>query len=70
LIFKRSFDNIHFMSKKETLEERIRKSAKDGEITCALIRKIAEETGTSYQSAGKAADELKIKIKNCDLGCF
>jgi LAO/AO transport system kinase len=58
------------MSKKENLEDLIIEAAKDGRIPCALLRKIAEETETTYKIAGKTADELKIKIKNCDLGCF
>jgi LAO/AO transport system kinase len=58
------------MSKKKLLENQIKKAAKGEVITCAKLRMIAEETNTSYRLAGKIADELKIKIKNCDLGCF
>jgi LAO/AO transport system kinase len=58
------------MSKNTLLEERIKKAARDGRITCSLLRKIAEETDSTYKQAGKTADELKIKIKNCELGCF
>jgi hypothetical protein len=58
------------MSKKKLLEEQILKASGDGRITCALLRKIAEERGVSYKLAGKTADRLNIKIKNCDLGCF
>jgi LAO/AO transport system kinase len=31
---------------------------------------IAEELKVSYSEVGKSANELKIKIKNCELGCF
>lgn len=58
------------MSKQKLLEENILKAAKDGKITCALLRRIAEGQGVSYKLAGKAADSLKIKINHCDLGCF
>lgn len=58
------------MPKHESLEDRIKKGAREGRISCALLRKIAEETGRSYRAAGKAADSLKIRIKKCDLGCF
>lgn len=58
------------MSKQKLLEEQVLKAAKDGRITCARLRKIAEETGVSCKLAGKTADRLKIKISNCDLGCF
>lgn len=58
------------MSKRKLIEERIKKEAKAGKITCAALRRIAEEAGTVYRVAGKAANALNIKIKNCDLGCF
>ncbi len=50
----------------ELLGERSDRSA----ISCSEARKIAEETGLPYSDIGKLADELKIKIKNCELGCF
>jgi LAO/AO transport system kinase len=52
------------------LKTRIKERAPHNTITCPSLRKIAEEFGVSYKKAGKAADELKVKIKNCDLGCF
>ncbi len=58
------------MSKKKQLEDLITKKAREGRITCSSLRKIAEETGVSYRLAGNAADKLKIKIRNCDFGCF
>ncbi|MEW6600058.1 MAG: hypothetical protein AB1499_03730 [Nitrospirota bacterium] len=58
------------MSKQKLLEEQVMKAAKDGKITCARLRRIADERGVPYRQAGKAADRLQIKIKHCDLGCF
>lgn len=58
------------MSKQHLLKEQLLKAAGGGKITCARLRKIAEETGVSYKAAGKTADGLNIRIKNCDLGCF
>jgi LAO/AO transport system kinase len=58
------------MSKEKSLETRIKKAASNGIITCAALRKIAEEVNATYGDAGKAADNLKIKVRNCDLGCF
>ncbi len=62
--------NISPASKRKALESHIIKTSSGGKITCARLRKIAEETGVSYKAAGKIADKLKIKIKDCDLGCF
>lgn len=58
------------IKKEEDLRDMLKKSAIDGRLQCPLARKIAEELGTSYKRVGKAADELKIKITDCELGCF
>lgn len=55
---------------KEKLREEIMKKAADRKLPCAVARKIAEDFGISYSSVGAVADELGIKIKNCQLGCF
>jgi len=56
------------------LSEQILKAVKelspDGKMTCAAARKLAEELKVPYNVIGSAADELKIKIQSCDLGCF
>ena len=62
--------NSSVLSKKKSIKGRIKKSTVDGRISCLVLRKIAEELGVPYKEAGKMADELKIKIKKCDLGCF
>jgi LAO/AO transport system kinase len=41
-----------------------------GTISCSEARAIAEESGLPYSSVGKLADDLRIKIRNCELGCF
>ncbi|GAB4388873.1 MAG: hypothetical protein Kow0025_10770 [Thermodesulfovibrionales bacterium] len=46
------------------------KKAVDGRIPCAAARAIAEDLGVSYAEVGRAADELKIRITSCELGCF
>jgi|WetSurMetagenome_2_1015567.scaffolds.fasta_scaffold00123_30 molybdopterin-guanine dinucleotide biosynthesis protein MobB len=57
-------------SKKKKIIELLGQKAVEGRITCAVARMIAEETGAPYSSVGAAANELKIKIRNCELGCF
>jgi hypothetical protein len=61
---------LDIMSKRKILEDTLKKAARDGKITCSALRHIAEKSNVTYRLAGKVADELKIKIKNCDLGCF
>ncbi|MBI5638976.1 MAG: hypothetical protein HZA17_00990 [Nitrospirae bacterium] len=55
---------------KQELKEEMLKKAVDGKISCAAARKIAESLSLSYKEVGAAANELNIRIKNCELGCF
>jgi len=55
---------------KEELKQEMLKRAADGKLSCAVARKIAEDLDVPYQDVGDAADELGIRIKNCQLGCF
>lgn len=56
--------------KEKNIEELLRKKSDEGRLTCSEARKIAEELGVEYKEVGKTANKLKIKIKNCELGCF
>ncbi len=55
---------------KEKIEQEIKNKAFNGRLPCPVARKIAEELSVSYKDVGKVADELKIKITDCELGCF
>lgn len=57
-------------SQHELLKEEIKKRSKDGKISCSQARKLSEEFKVSYRLVGALINELKIKIVNCDLGCF
>jgi hypothetical protein len=52
------------------LEEEIKKRSKDGKLPCAVSFKIAEEFGISNKEMGKILNEMKVKISQCQLGCF
>lgn len=52
------------------LEAELRARQKDGRITCAQMFAIAEKLSLPRKEVGNAATELKIKISNCQLGCF
>jgi hypothetical protein len=54
----------------EGLKEEMLKKVIDGRLPCAAARRLAEEFGLPYKDIGAAADELGIKIKDCQLGCF
>jgi hypothetical protein len=54
----------------DKVKEEIRKKAKNNRLPCTVAREIAREFSVSYKEVGRAADELKIKITECELGCF
>lgn len=58
------------MKNRIEIEEEIKRKAVKGRLSCSSARKIAEEAGVAYKIVGNAADRLKIKITNCQLGCF
>jgi len=55
---------------KEDLKEEMLKKALNKKLSCAAAREIAEKLGIPYKEVGNAANELGIKIKDCQLGCF
>lgn len=55
---------------KREIERKLRENSADGKITCAQARAIAEELGVPYIEVGRVANQLKIKIRKCELGCF
>jgi hypothetical protein len=52
------------------LEAELRSRSKDNRIACAAMFAIAEKLGLPRKEVGAAATQLKIKISNCQLGCF
>jgi hypothetical protein len=42
----------------------------DGKIRCAEAFRVAQEAGVPVGEVGRLINELKIKIKGCQLGCF
>jgi pentose-5-phosphate-3-epimerase len=54
----------------DAMKEAIKAKAVDGKITCAVLRKFAEDNGVDYIVAGTAADLAGVRVHNCGLGCF
>jgi hypothetical protein len=65
-----TFDKMRTVEIKEKVAEEIKKKAIGGKLPCSTARKIAEQLGVSYKDVGEAADNLHVKITNCQLGCF
>lgn len=55
---------------KETITKKVKKHTKDGKIACKQALKISAEEGISSKDLGTLLNELKIKVVNCQLGCF
>ena len=55
---------------RQKLEKAILEKAKGGKIPCAVCFKLAEEFEISKREMGKILDEMKIKVSQCQLGCF
>ena len=54
----------------EDMQSKIRAAVPEGQIACAAAFRLAEELGISRKEMGNLLNELKIKITNCQLGCF
>jgi hypothetical protein len=54
----------------DRIKEELTNKAKNGRLPCAVARQIARDLSVPYRKVGEAADELKIKIIECELGCF
>ncbi len=55
---------------KEKVWQSIKETAKDGRLSCTAARKIASDNNVPPKFVGDICDELKVKIKACELGCF
>ncbi len=58
------------MISQEKLKEVVQAQARDNRITCAQLYQLSEKYEVSLEELGKIADELKLKITRCQLGCF
>jgi hypothetical protein len=58
------------MTDRQTVEKAIREKAKGGKIPCARCMNIAEELRISRKEMGQILNEMKIKVSQCQLGCF
>ena len=58
------------MEVKPEVLEALKKAAAEGRISCSVAREIAQKQGVSPLVVGAACNQLKIKIKACELGCF
>jgi len=56
--------------KEDEIVAELREAAKEGKITCAMAQKIAIENKVPMKRVGELLNQMKIKIAQCQLGCF
>jgi len=49
---------------------RLKAAAVEGRVKCADAFAIARECGVGRAMVGRVANEIRIKISDCQLGCF
>jgi hypothetical protein len=54
----------------EEIKAKIKAAAPEGRIPCATAMNLAKEMGISRKEMGELLNELRIKITQCQLGCF
>jgi hypothetical protein len=54
----------------EEIRAKIKAAAPEGKITCATAFRLAAELGLSRADLGHMLNELRIKLTQCQLGCF
>ncbi len=55
---------------RDALKEKIAAESKDGKIACGRALALADELGISRKELGDLLNEMKIKVRSCQLGCF
>jgi hypothetical protein len=55
---------------KTKVTEKVKVLSKNGKISCKQALKLAEEEGISSKDIGALLNELKVKVMDCQLGCF
>ena len=58
------------MATKQQIRQAIRRAAKDGKVPCRFLLELAERTGTAPREIGRHCNEMGLRIRACQLGCF
>ncbi len=56
--------------KEEEIANLLKEAAKEGRISCAVAQRIANENKVPMKVVGEILNRMKIKISQCQLGCF
>lgn len=56
--------------KDEEIIAKLKEATREGKIACAMAQKIAIDNKISMKKVGDLLNQMKIKISQCQLGCF
>lgn len=56
--------------KEDEIAVKLKAAAREGKIACAMAQKIALENKIPMKQVGEILNQVKIKIIQCQLGCF
>ena len=56
--------------KDEEIIVKLKEATREGKIACAVAQKIAMENKIPMKKVGDLLNQMKIKISQCQLGCF
>ncbi len=71
LYFKKNpFIKGGFVLEDEAIINRLKEVAKEGKISCAMAMKIADDFHVPIKRVGELLNQIKVKIAQCQLGCF
>jgi len=54
----------------QQVKQAVEQAATDGALTCHDARALAEELEVEYSLVGEACNEVGVKVRVCELGCF
>ncbi len=54
----------------EAIINRLKEVAREGKISCTVAMKIAAEFHVPIHKIGELLNQMKVKIVQCQLGCF
>jgi hypothetical protein len=57
------------MNQKKVIDA-VRSAAVNNRLTCERAHNLARELNVSLREIGAVCNELKIKVSDCQLGCF
>jgi hypothetical protein len=55
---------------REKIREEVRNAAINGRLSCEKAHELGKKLGVTLQEIGAVCNDLNIKIKDCQLGCF